>query len=123
MRKVLIALGAMLALAACAELEAAKPKTAAQVVFDARAAFDAGPLVAAAGYASLPACPQTDGKPCADHDVVVKIAKAKTVAIAAWDAAEATVRANPQTDAETAMVAANHATTVLQAVLDQYFVK
>ena len=123
MRKILIAFGAVLALAACAQMQAAAPKTAAQIVFDARAAFDAGPLVAAAGYVSLPACPQADGKPCADHEVVVKIAKAKTVAIAAWDAAEETVRANPKTDAETAMMAATNATAVLKSVLDQYFVK
>lgn len=115
MRKVLLL--AALAAAGCADIQ---PKTPEQVVFDARAAFDAGPLTAAAVYAGLPACPHAASAPCADHVVVVQIAKAMKVALAAWDAAEATVRAHPDTDVEMAMTAARQATTVLAAVLDQY---
>jgi hypothetical protein len=116
----LFAVAAACALAACA---AVQPKTPAQAVWEARAAFDAGPLNVAAGYASLPFCPQAQGKPCADPEVVVQIAKAKGAAVAAWNAAEKTVRDNPQTDAQVAISGTKHAVEALQVILDTYGIK
>jgi Prokaryotic membrane lipoprotein lipid attachment site len=120
MRKFIIAIGAVLALAACA---AAQPKTPAQAVWEARAAFDGGPLNVAAAYAALPSCPQAQGKPCADRDALRQIAHAEQATLSAFDAAEATVRDNPKTDAETALAGAAHAASALQAIFDIYGIK
>ncbi|BAE49272.1 hypothetical protein [Paramagnetospirillum magneticum] len=132
MRKVALiaaSLAAALTLSACDTarnaVEAAKPKTSAQAVWEARALFDAGPLNAAAAYARLPAC-ASDGQakaPCAKPEVVGQLSKAATAALAAFDAAEATVRANPQTDADLALAGTVNAVQAVKTILDTYGIK
>ncbi|MDA8230360.1 MAG: hypothetical protein M0006_03385 [Magnetospirillum sp.] len=96
------------------------PRDPAQDVFALRAGFDAAVLAPAVTYATLPACPTTNGAPCSYHDAVVQLDKGIRSAVAALDAAEATVREHPGTDASAAIDGAENAIGAVKTILATY---
>jgi len=108
-----LALAAMLS--ACASTD-----SAGKTVFRIRAAYDAGPLVLATNYESLPRCGTVESKICSDPGVVEELRKADLSAVAALDAAESFVRNHPEMDASDAIEAANLAVSVFAQILANY---
>jgi len=116
----LVPVAAMLASVILAASLVACSQTPQASVFELRAGYDATVLVPAATYASLPACPQGAGQPCADSSVVTQLRQADTAAKAALDAAETVVRRNPTLDASAALSAAENAVTAVRRILTTY---
>lgn len=89
MTKVILSTVCALLLAACAAVST--PKTPEQMVFSAKATYNAA-LQTALVYESLSRCGDAVPSPCSDADVVAVIRKADTAAFTALDLAEDTVR-------------------------------
>ena len=118
MKRLLAVAGALVLtvlLSACANTDSAE-----KTVFQIRAAYDAGPLVLATNYESLPRCSSVESKICSDSEVVEELRKADLSALAALDAAESFVRNHPDLDASDAIKAANLAVSVFAQILANY---
>jgi hypothetical protein len=102
-------------LGACANMDSAE-----KTVFQIRAAYDAGPLVLATNYESLPRCGAVEPKICSDPGVVEELRKADLSALASLDAAESFVGNHPEMDASDAIEAANLAVSVFAQILANY---
>ena len=128
----LLLLGLSFMLSACADMDAQVerltppvPKTPAQAVFLAKGEYNAI-LVAAVHYNELPRClPQGGQRLCSNAAVVDQIRRADAVALAALDAAEATVR-NPLFGGQiltSSAVAATNAVGAYKEILKQFGVQ
>lgn len=114
-RRLLLALSATAFLAACANTDSAE-----KTVFQIRAAYDAGPLVLATNYESLPRCGEGVSKLCSDPKVVAELRTADNAALVALDNAESFVRNHPDVDATDAIEAANLAVATFAQILSVY---
>lgn len=97
--------------------------TEAQVVFDARAGYDAVFLVPASKYASLPRCGTSGASPaplCSDPKIVVMLQNADKAAKAALDAAEDLARNHPGLSIDAAMAAAKNSIAAAETILSTY---
>lgn len=102
-------------LSACANTDGAE-----KTVFQIRAAYDAGPLVLATNYESLPRCVEGGTPVCSKASVVDELRKADNAALVALDNAESFVRNHPDVDASDAITAANLAIATFANILTIY---
>lgn len=118
MRKfVLGLLGALAVLVGCATGDVE------QSVYSIRAAYDAGPLVAAVNYESLPRCDGANGPVCSDPGAVAELRKADLAAKVALDNAEDFVRNHPDLDPAVAIEAAQAAIDAFNRILVIYHIE
>lgn len=98
-------------------------QTPATVLYQARSLYDAAVLAPSAHYAQLPACPQPDGQPCHQPEVLAELQKADYAAEVALDAAEEVVKNHPELDASAALDAAQSAIEAAQKIAGRYGIK
>lgn len=98
------------------------PDTPAKIVYNISLTHNAM-LVGMVAYESQPRCDQTESPICSDRDVVDLLRKADTTADSAITAAELTVRAHPELNADFAIAAAQNAISAMEQILSQYNIK
>jgi hypothetical protein len=103
------------ALIGCANTDSAE-----KTVFQIRAAYDAGPLVLATNYESLPRCVDGGTPVCSKASVVAELRKADNAVLVALDNAESFVRNHPDMDASDAITAANLAIATFANIVSIY---